>query len=171
MNWYALHIRSNCEHLVALKLTADGIENFYPHVVTKSRDGRREIEKKFMPGYVFCCFDLAQRTHIVAITQVVGILGSGRHAVAIPKDEIESVRQIVSSNEAEPCPYFSTGQKVRVDRRLVRGARGRREGRNPRNDEGFESLPKPRVSNGPKAEKARRRSCACSLGAASTDSD
>jgi len=85
MNWYALHIRSNCEHLVALKLTADGIENFYPHVVTKSRDGRREIEKKFMPGYVFCCFDLAQRTHIVAITQVVGILGSGRHAVAIPK--------------------------------------------------------------------------------------
>ena len=29
-----------------------------------------------MPGYVFSCFDLAQRTPIIAIAQVVGILGS-----------------------------------------------------------------------------------------------
>lgn len=92
MNWYALHIRSNFEHLVALQLDAAGIENFYPHVVTKSSDGRREVATKFMPGYVFARFDPAQRTRIIAIAQVVGILGSGRHAIAIPEDEIESVR-------------------------------------------------------------------------------
>jgi transcription antitermination factor NusG len=124
MSWYAIHVRSNCEQIVARKLDADGIENFYPHAVTKSRDGRREIEQKFMPGYVFSRFDLAQRAHIVAITQVVGILGSGRHAIAIPEGEIESVRRIVSFPEAEPCPYFFTGQKVRVKHGALTGLEG-----------------------------------------------
>ena len=77
-----------------------------------------------MPGYVFSCFDLAQRTPIIAIAQVVGILGAGRHAIAIPEHEIESVRHIVSFPEAEPCPYFSTGQKVRVKHGALMGLEG-----------------------------------------------
>jgi transcription antitermination factor NusG len=115
MNWYALHVRSNFEHLVADKLQYAGIETFYPFQLEMSRDKRREIEKKFMPGYVFAHFDLEDKTPVVAIPQVVSILGWGRHAVAIPDLEIEAVRKIVSLPvDVKPCAYLAEGARVRV---------------------------------------------------------
>jgi len=100
---------------VALKLDAAGIESYYPHALIKSRDGKRSIERRFMPGYVFAYFDLAEKTAVVAIPQVAGILGFGRHAVSIPNSEIEQVKKIVSfPNIAMPCQFFAAGNKVRV---------------------------------------------------------
>jgi transcription antitermination factor NusG len=115
MNWYALHVRSNHEHLVAEKLEYAGVEAFYPHKSERSRDDRRDVEKKFMPGYVFARFDLAEKTEIVAIPQVVNILGWGKHAVSIPDYEIDAVRKIISfPSDAEPCEFYAAGARVRV---------------------------------------------------------
>jgi transcription antitermination factor NusG len=115
-SWYALHVHSNTESLVRDKLAICGIEGFYPHLAGKSRDGLRETELKFMPGYVFGRFAIEEKTPVVAINQVVSILGFGRHAIAIPDSEIAAVKLIVSfpSLAPEPCAYVAEGDRVRV---------------------------------------------------------
>ena len=115
LSWYGLHVRSNEEHRVTARLASFGIEAFYPFVTAKSHDGRRDVERKFMAGYVFSRFALANRTPVVSIAQVVGILGFNHLAVAIPDIEIDSVRKIVSFPKlATPCDFLAAGDKVRV---------------------------------------------------------
>lgn len=116
LNWYALHVRSNFEHLVALQLAGADIESFYPHLVERSKDKKRDVDVKFMPGYVFGHFDLAAKTPVIAIPQVVSILGWGRHAAPVPDDEIAAVKRIVSfpALAPMPCAYVSAGDRVRV---------------------------------------------------------
>jgi transcription antitermination factor NusG len=119
-SWYALHVRSDQEHLVSLQLERVGIESFYPRAMVNaprqsSRDKIRQIEKRFMPGYVFSRFDLAKRAPVTSIVQVVRILGYGFIAVPIPDAEIEAVRTIMSVPESvRPCAFLAQGDRVRV---------------------------------------------------------
>lgn len=116
VRWYALHVHSNTESLVRDKLAICDIEGFYPHLAHKSKDSRRGTETKFMPGYVFGHFDMAETTEVLAIPQIARILGFGRHAVPIPDVEIAAVKLIVSfpALAPEPCAYVAEGDRVRV---------------------------------------------------------
>lgn len=127
MNWYALHVRSNFEKLVALQLERVGIEPFYPHLLVKSKDNRREVERKFFPGYVFGHFDFRDRQPVLEIPQVVKILGwDARHPVAIPDQEIEAVRTMVNApvSNIEPYPYMSEGDRIQVAKGPLAGLDG-----------------------------------------------
>ena len=118
MNWYALHVRPNHERLVADRLDAASIEAFYPHVMApaprSSQHRNREIERKFMPGYVFGRFALERKTPVIAIPWVVNILGWGSHAVPIPESEIEAVRKIVRLPSVQPHRFLNAGDRIRV---------------------------------------------------------
>jgi transcription antitermination factor NusG len=130
--WYALQCRSNQEPLVADKLGYDGIESFYPHRIERIkaphwRGGEREIERKFFPGYLFARFDyLPQARLVIAVPQVLNILGWGRTPVAIPDCEVEAVRQIVNAPEVslETVPYVAAGDAVRVKSGPLAGLEG-----------------------------------------------
>ncbi len=126
LNWYALHVRSNFEHLVALQLAGADIESFYPHLVERSKDQKRDIERKFFPGYVFGHFDLLEKTPVIAIPQVVSILGWGCHAAPIADEDIAAVKLIVSFPALAPlpCAYVSAGDRVRVRRGPLAGLEG-----------------------------------------------
>lgn len=128
-SWYALHVRSCTESLVAGKLEEASIEAFYPHVLRESNDQRlpsHSIESKFFPGYVFGKFDLLRRHAVVSIHQVVAILGFGYEPVAIPDSEIDAVRQMVtcSPQSVDPCPFVAVGDRVAVMRGPLRGLEG-----------------------------------------------
>lgn len=125
MPWYALHVRPSQEHLVELQLAQLDLESFYPHITNRSKDKRRDVELKFMPGYVFSRFDMATRTPVVRIPQVVSIIGIGTHAVAIPDVEIEAVRKIVSFPKlVMPCEFVPVGKEVEVLAGPLKGLRG-----------------------------------------------
>jgi transcription antitermination factor NusG len=86
------------------------------------------LESRFFPGYVFGHFDLAHKTAVVAIPQVVAILGFGLHAVPVPDFEIANVKLMVDS----PAPVYSSnshplneGDKVRVKFGPLTGCEGR----------------------------------------------
>lgn len=120
--WFALHVRSSQEGVVSGKLERAGVEAFYPFRLTLSKDKRRSTETKFMPGYVFARF--ADNTAAIAIPQVVGIVGAGRHAIAIPEYEIESVKLIQHPPQASPCEYLAAGTRVRVKYGPLTGLEG-----------------------------------------------
>jgi transcription antitermination factor NusG len=115
------------ERLVSLQLGDAGIEHFYPHVVERSRDHRRNIERRFMPGYVFSRFELGNKAPVVAIQQVVSILGWALKPAAIPSGEIEAIQKIVSfPSESKPaeCAFLAEGTRVQVIRGPLRGLEG-----------------------------------------------
>lgn len=126
MNWYALHVHPNSERLVAMQLLGGSIEAFYPHTVAKSKDKKRDVDVKFMPGYVFGHFDILEKTPVIAIPQVVSILGWGRHAAPVPDEEIAAVKLIVSFPALAPlpCAYVSAGDRVLVRRGPLAGLEG-----------------------------------------------
>lgn len=118
---------SNHERLVSDRLADAGIECYYPYVTVRSRDGRRDVEKKFFPGYVFGRLNLAERSPIF-IPQVVRILGFGNEPTPIPEPEIEACRTMITAAPAstvvEPCPYLATGERVRIISGPLRGLVG-----------------------------------------------
>lgn len=127
-HWYALHCRSNTERLVAMRLEDAGLEAFYPHLVVQSKDRKRDIERKFFPGYLFARFDLANKTPIAAVPQVVSILGWAGAPVIIPSQEIEAIRVMVQADinpeTLQPVPYMSAGDRVLVQRGPLAGLEG-----------------------------------------------
>jgi transcription termination/antitermination protein NusG len=129
--WYAAYCRSNTESLVLDRLTEIHIEAFYPHLLEKSKDKKRSIEKKFFPGYVFVDADMrdpATRHLVTAVPQVVRLVGIGDHVVAITDAEIAAVRALINSPRAsgliQPCAHVVTGDRVRVIRGPLRGIEG-----------------------------------------------
>ena len=123
-HWYALHTASSQEHVVSQKLSAAGIESFYPFRLETSADKRRSYEKKFLPGYVFGKFAIDDDTAVVAISQVIRIVGAGRHAIVIPDVEIEQVKLITKLPDAAPCDFLAVGDRVRVRYGFLVGLEG-----------------------------------------------
>lgn len=125
-HWYALHVRSNTERQVVDKLHAGDVGAFYAHVQRRSLDGRRTIEEKFFPGYVFVHFDLKDRLKALSIPQVVAILGAGPGMEAIPDEEIFAVQQLVTAPRTNPRShaYVATGDRVLVEAGPLRGLEG-----------------------------------------------
>jgi transcription antitermination factor NusG len=133
--WYALHVASCTERIVCDKLDRSGIETFFPHVIIlsarpshKAGDAgkKREIEQKFFPGYCFAHFEILEKTPVVAIRQVLGILGFGPHAVSVPDCEIASVKILVTSPAlSSPCRYTGKlGDRFRVKWGVFQGVEG-----------------------------------------------
>jgi transcription antitermination factor NusG len=132
MPWYALYCRSSQERIVVDRLASAGIDAFYAHrvetVPAHRKDGTREIERKFFPGYVFAKFDLMKGTRaVIEIPQVVSILGWGNRPIPIPDFEVEAVRLLASTPEvkaATACPFVTAGDRVRVKHGPLHGLEG-----------------------------------------------
>lgn len=139
-NWYALHVRSCSERIVAAALDREGVENYFP-TSTSARSGEvrstylafgptprsrivRISERRrrpLFPGYVFGRFDAdQQRRLIVSIPQVVSILGG-----TIEDSELQSVRVMAAAPvSVAEHPFLASGERVRVRYGLLVGAEG-----------------------------------------------
>src|SRR6266446_4384964 len=64
--WYALHVRTRFEKVVARNLRGKGYEEFLPLYSRTNRwsDRVKEIELPLFPGYVFCRFNPHDRLPI-----------------------------------------------------------------------------------------------------------
>ncbi len=127
MLWYVLHVASNTEHQVCSRLQDAKIETFFPHLMGKSIDGRRAICTKFFPGYVFARFDLATRTPVVRIPQVIRILGwSPGVPAAIPTAAIEAIRLMITKapDSVSAHPHVVSGDPIEITCGLLAGMTG-----------------------------------------------
>jgi transcription antitermination factor NusG len=100
-HWYALHVRSRAERAVELKLQEKGYETFVP----LCRALRVWSDRKKTIG------------RVVSTPGVIRILSAARVPLPVDDEEIAALRRIVSSAAAaEPWPYLTVGQRVRVSR-------------------------------------------------------
>ena len=116
--WFALHVRSRREALVADHLEGQGFECFLPLYKSTRRwsDRLKEVEQPLFPGYLFCRLNLSNRGPVLMTPGVQQIVGFGRTPAAVEEREVESIRQVLSSGlPSLPWPYLHVGEKVRVN--------------------------------------------------------
>ncbi len=125
--WYALHVRTRFEKVVARNLQNKGYEQFLPLYRRSSRwsDRVKEIELPLFPGYVFCRFDPTNRLPVLTIPGVNAIVGIGKTLMPVEESELNAVRAVLQSDTyCEPWPFLEVGQHVQVEHGPLAGTRG-----------------------------------------------
>jgi transcription antitermination factor NusG len=126
-HWFAAYTFSCQEKRVAQHLYTHCIEFFLPvhRKVSHWKNGLRTlIEKPLFPGYVFVKIDSKERVRVLELPGVHSIVGAGRQPIALPYEEIETLRRGMHLLNAEPHPYLKSGDKVVVRNGPLEGVTG-----------------------------------------------
>jgi transcription antitermination factor NusG len=126
--WYALHVRTRFEKIIAQNLRFKGFEEFLPmyrRAVRTPADRVREIELPLFPGYLFCRFNAINRLPILVVPGVKAVVGTRKDLLPVDESELDGIRAVLNSKAfCEPWPYLEIGQRVVVDRGPMAGAEG-----------------------------------------------
>jgi len=125
--WYALHVRTRFEKVVARNLRGKGYEEFLPvyRRVNRWSDRTKEIELPLFPGYVFCRFNSSNRLPILTVPGVNAIVGMGKNLLPVEESELDAIRAVLKSEAyCEPWPFLEVGQKVEVEYGPLAGTQG-----------------------------------------------
>jgi transcription antitermination factor NusG len=129
LRWYALHTRARHERVVEHRLREQGMETFLPTVRETHRwsDRKKTVEVPLFSCYVFvrCILNSDDRTRVYRVESVHGFVGTRGAGMAIPDEQIESVRTALS--QPAPCrshPFLKVGQRVRVCGGAMDGVEG-----------------------------------------------
>jgi transcription antitermination factor NusG len=125
--WFAIRTAAGREKSAASQLQSRGYETLLP--VYRSRrqwcDRVKELELALFPGYLFSRFDFNQRLPILITPGVHLIVGTGKIPSPVSDAEIEALRRVAASGTpAEPHPYLSAGQRVRIRAGALAGLEG-----------------------------------------------
>jgi transcription antitermination factor NusG len=125
--WFAIRVKSQCEKMVSEALRYKGFEEFLPLYWSRRRwsDRIKVIQLPLFAGYLFCRFDLADRSSILTIPGVSHVVGQGRVPLPVDSGELESVRLAVSCGQnIEPWCGLEVGNSVRIENGPLRGIEG-----------------------------------------------
>lgn len=129
MRWYAVYVRSQYERPVAAELERRGIESFLPllKVTRRWSDREKHTDTPAFPGYVFVrCKLPAARFRVLSVVGVADFIGIQGDAEAIPDDQIEAVRLMLTAHpNVTVSPVLPTrGETVRIIRGPFTGVYG-----------------------------------------------
>ena len=125
--WYAIRVKPNFEKTAAASLRGKGYTEFLPlyRSVRRWSDRNKITELPLFPGYIFARFDAAQRVPILATPGVLNLVGFGKTPVAVDEAELEAIRRVAHEGlTAEPWPFLTEGQRVRVMCGALKGVEG-----------------------------------------------
>lgn len=128
MLWYVVHTYSGFEEKVKLaledKTQGTPLEERLGQILIPSekvievRAGKkREIDKKYYPGYILVEMELDDETwHLIKnIPRVTGFVG-GQRPVAIPQEEVDQIlQQMERGAPAQVTSQFVEGELVRIN--------------------------------------------------------
>ncbi|HET9361526.1 MAG TPA: transcription termination/antitermination NusG family protein [Vicinamibacterales bacterium] len=128
--WYAVWLRSHCEHLVARQLSAKGFHTFLPELPTWSPglalncSGRTPM----FPGYLFVR-DAMNKTRYLDLLKargIVRVLEAGwSRLTPVPDEDIDAIQRIVlAAVPVYPHSHLRSGDRVRVSEGPLTGLEG-----------------------------------------------
>ena len=142
-NWYIVHTYSGFEERVRQNLRqrieAMGMQEKFGDIriptetLVEMKGGkRREIQRKFFPGYIIIEMEMSDEGwHLVKNTpKVTGFVGSGKEPTPLTADEVEQILHRVTSTKEKPQAQAHLREgRARPDHRrplheLHRGRRG-----------------------------------------------
>lgn len=129
LRWYALHTRARHEKTVERRLKEEGLETFVPTTLEVHRwsDRKKTVEMPLFSCYVFirCALTAEDRTRVYRVESVHGFVGVRGASLAIPDEQIESIRRVVAQSVPwRSYPFLKVGQRVRVRGGAMDGVEG-----------------------------------------------
>lgn len=135
-SWYALVTRSRQEKAVAAMLTRLDIPAFLP-LITEMRlwsDRKKAVTVPLFSCYLFVRIS-ARSEFVLRVLKTPGVVrfvGNQHGPLAIPENEIEDVRSVLSRKVVcSPYPFLKTGDRVRIVDGAMKGLEGTLIGRGP----------------------------------------
>ncbi len=125
--WYAVHVKSRAEKVVAAIAQNKGFEEFLPLCKVRRRwsDRVQTVDVPLFPGYLFCRVGAESRLPILTIPGVLGFAGVGKTPLPIEDGEIAAIQTAVASGLfAEPWPFLNCGEVVRLEAGPLAGLEG-----------------------------------------------
>jgi transcription antitermination factor NusG len=125
--WFALRVWSHHEKTVAAQLEAKEFKVFLPLYSSKRKwaDRWKTLHLPLFPGYVFCQFDAARRTRVLATSGLIEVVRFGSELAPIKTSEIEAIQTIVDSQvTVTPYPRMAAGQRVTISGGPLNGLEG-----------------------------------------------
>jgi transcription antitermination factor NusG len=125
--WFAAHVKSRCERVVALVAHNKGYQNFLPvYKVRRLWSDRTKVsEAPLFPGYLFCRLDHESWLPLLTIPGVKGLVGAGKTPLPIDDAEIAALQVATQSGlPAEPHSFIQSGQRVLLEQGPLAGIEG-----------------------------------------------
>ena len=124
--WYAIWVRSRHEKIVANSLAFKGFELFLPLYRSSCRaSGPTPTQLPLLPGYVFCRFDINRPLQVLTTPGVLSVVSAGHTPLPVAEQEIAALRTVMASGRrAQPWPYLTEGQRVRIEAGPMRDLEG-----------------------------------------------
>lgn len=125
--WYVIHtmagfeekVKASIEERVKTKGLEDKISRILiptEKIIEVKGKKKKELEKKFYPGYILVEMELDEESwHLVRTTQrVTGFIG-GKKPAPIPQEEVEMILQQLEKGKAPQVKtHFEKGETVRI---------------------------------------------------------
>ncbi len=127
--WYIVHTYSGFEERVRETLRqrteAMGMGDAFGEIriptetVVEYKDGKkREVERKFFPGYILVEMEMTDAAwHVVKNTpKVTGFVGTGKKPTPLSQDEVDQILEQVTTAKEKPKPkyVFDRGEPVKI---------------------------------------------------------
>jgi transcription termination/antitermination protein NusG len=127
--WYIVHTYSGFEERVKdnlkQRIEALGVADRFGDVrvptetLVEMRGGkRRQVERKFFPGYILVEMEMTDETwHVVKNTpKVTGFVGSPKHPTPLTEEEVNQILNQVVATKEKPKPkhVYEKGEHVRI---------------------------------------------------------
>jgi len=126
--WYAVYTRSRHEKQVEQILRRMELETYLPLSERWSSrlDRKQWIEVPALPGYLFvrCVLYPERRAAIKRSIGVVSLVENAGRPCAIPAEQIDSLRLVLASPEAQKHRFLHVGDRVQVACGPFKGAVG-----------------------------------------------
>ncbi len=127
LHWYAVRTRARHEKQVRDRLAGKGIEQLLPTVkrLNQWKDRKKQVEAPLFLGYCFVRFAWPERLNVLQVPGVVQIVGGGHRPEAIPDEEINAIKTLMTSTlPYDSQPYLHEGMAVEVIRGPLEGVHG-----------------------------------------------
>ncbi len=126
--WFAVWTKSRHEAAVQAQIAGKGFEAFLPTLPKWSRwkDRRKRVDWPLFPGYCFARLRADEVREVKTCAGVAGFVSFAGQAAAIPDQEIDAIRALVTSDlQYDPCPLIAEGDRVEVVSGPLSGVTGR----------------------------------------------
>jgi transcription antitermination factor NusG len=117
LRWFAVQTRHHHEKRIAERLQQAEIETFLPvhRSVHRWKNGvNAELELPLFPCYLFTRIKDAQRLNLLRQPGVIALAASNTSPTPIADDEISRLRLVAEKVKAQPHPYLTVGEQVRI---------------------------------------------------------
>ena len=134
--WYAASTRSRQERVCASALESLGVRVYLPTITEMHQwsDRKKAVTVPLFPSYLFVHIAASRQSQlrILKVPGCVNLVGNHSGPLAIPEQEIESIRSLLNERtDCSPHPFLCVGQRVRVFGGALHGVEGTLVGKGP----------------------------------------